>query len=92
MHPCAMKVQQNGHKCHAATQSLEKRSISVLIHSCSANYVTLSIYYYVTLPFQCPPTRRGHNSEKRANCGVRIFAMLMLNENESTFAHELNLD
>ena len=45
----ARKVQQNGHKGHPITwkaKAVKTRSISFLIHICSARYVTLSIYYY----------------------------------------------
>jgi len=49
MYPHAMKVQQNGDKCHAAIPSPEKRehlkilSNSFHVHCCSTNYVALSV-------------------------------------------------
>jgi len=46
MTPRARKVQQNGHKCHAAIPSqktAKTRSISFLIHGCSTSCVALSI-------------------------------------------------
>ena len=40
-------MQQNSHKCHAAitwkARTVKTRSISFLIHSCSTNYVALSM-------------------------------------------------
>jgi len=49
MYPHAMKVQQNGDKCHAAIPSPEKREhLKILsnffhVHCCSTNYVALSV-------------------------------------------------
>jgi len=51
MHPRSMKVQQNGcnlqapchHPITTAAKTVKTRSISFVVHSCSTNYVALSM-------------------------------------------------
>jgi len=48
MHPRAMKVQQNGHKCmppshHRKAKTAKTRSSYFLIHNCSTKHVALSM-------------------------------------------------
>jgi len=57
MHPRAMKVQQNGHKCHVTIPSQKREnsenSINFVINSCSTNYVALSM---VVITLHCLST------------------------------------
>jgi len=83
MHPRVMKVQQNGHKCHAAIPSQKSENSKNLINFFSHSQLQykpcglITDCYFVTLPIHSHVTLPIHSEQNQlVSCDVlgQVFA------------------